>query len=381
VTHAEKPALLDLRSLRLPELKQLVTELGEASFRAKQLYRGIHRRGARSLDELTDLPRAFREKLSTRARLDALVIDLAQESADGTIKYRLKTHDGRFLEAVFMPEAGGKDTLPPAHRVGRNTLCVSSQVGCAMGCTFCRTATMGLIRNLTTGEILDQIYTVERDVKARGGEAGTDRVLTNLVFMGMGEPLHNLDNLLPALEHLLDEEGLQLSHRHITVSTSGLVPEIERFGRESTVKLAISLNGTTDDQRARLMPVNRKYPLSKLLAACQSFPSKIGRRLTFEYVVLEGENDSPGDLDRLARIAKSVPAKVNLIAYNENPGLGFHSPPEPKVKAFRDGLEARGVDAFIRKNRGRDIAAACGQLAVEGMGKKRLRVMPESSNG
>ena len=163
---------------------------------------------------------------------------------------------------------------------------------------------------------------------------------------------------------------MHLSHRHITVSTSGLVPEIERFGRESTVKLAISLNGTTDEERVSLMPVNRKYPLQRLLAACRDFPSRIGRRLTFEYVLLEGRNDSEADLDRLARIAKSVPAKVNLIAYNENPGLGFRSPPEQRVKAFRAGLEARGVDAFIRKNRGRDIAAACGQLAVEGMRKR-----------
>jgi len=370
------PPAVDLRGLSLAELGRLVAELGEQPFRAQQIYRGLHRRGARTFDELTDLPRALREKLAGRARLAALAIDLAQVSADGTIKYRLRTHDDRFLEAVFMPEKG------------RNTLCVSSQVGCAMGCTFCRTATMGLIRNLTTSEILDQIYAVERDLAARGlggaetGSSGpragvphTDRILSNLVFMGMGEPLHNLDNLLPALEHLLAEEGLNLSHRHITVSTSGLVPEIERFGREATVKLAISLNGTTDAQRARLMPVNRKYPLARLLAACRSFPSKIGRRLTFEYVVLEGENDSEGDLDRLARIAKSVPAKVNLIAYNENPGLGFRSPPEARVQAFRAGLEARGVDAFIRKNRGRDIAAACGQLAVEGMGKRKLRVL------
>jgi len=357
----------DLRSLSAPDLAQLVAELGEQPFRAKQIYRGIHQRGARSLDELTDLPRSLREKLAAHGTLDGLAIDLTQESTDGTLKYRLKTGDGRFLEAVFMPEGA------------RHTLCVSSQVGCAMGCAFCRTASMGLVRNLTTGEILDQIYTVERDLRSRGvGGAGAERILTNLVFMGMGEPLHNLDNLLPALESLLAEDGMHLSHRHITVSTSGLVPEIERFGRESTVKLAISLNGTNDVQRARLMPVNRKYPLKRLLEACRSFPSRIGRRLTFEYVLLEGENDSEADVDRLARLAKSVPAKVNLIAYNENPGLGFRSPPEARVKAFRAALEHRGVDAFIRKNRGRDIAAACGQLAVDGMGKRKLPVVATS---
>ena len=345
-----------------------MSELGERPFRAQQIYRGIHKRSAATLGELTDVPKALLEALAARATLSPLAIDLAQESTDGTIKYRLKTSDGKFLEAVFMPD---KD---------RRTLCVSSQVGCAMGCTFCRTGTMGLIRQLRTGEIVDQIYRVERDLKARGVPGDPNgRVLTNLVFMGMGEPLHNLDNLLLALSHLLSVEGLALSHRHITVSTSGLVPEIIRFGREATVKLAISLNGTTDAQRTQLMPVNKKYPLKALLAACRDFPSKIGRRLTFEYVLLEGHNDSHEDVDRLARIARSVPAKVNLIAYNENPGLGFHSPPEPKVQAFRLALESRGVEVFIRKNRGRDISAACGQLAVEGMGKRKLRVLESAS--
>jgi len=238
---------------------------------------------------------------------------------------------------------------------------------------------MGLVRQLTTAEIVDQVYAVERDLKGRGlGPAGADpaaRVLTNLVFMGMGEPLHNLDELLPALELLQSQEGLRLSHRHITVSTSGLVPEIARFGAATSVKLAVSLNGTTDAQREQLMPVNRKYPLKALLAACRAFPSKIGRRITFEYVLLAGQNDTREDADRLARIAKSVPAKVNLIAYNDNPGLGFHSPPEPDVEAFRAAVERRGADVFVRKNRGRDISAACGQLAVEGLGKRKLRVV------
>lgn len=359
--------LVELRGLDLPALSALVVSLGEKPFRARQLYRGVHQRAALSFDELTDLPKGLREKLAARSSLSVLTIDLAQQSSDGTLKYRLKTRDGKFLEAVFMPD------------VSRRTLCVSSQVGCAMGCNFCRTATMGLVRQLSTSEILEQIYVVERDLRARGlGPAGGDpgeRVLTNLVFMGMGEPLHNLDHLLPALTHLLAEDGLKLSHRHITVSTSGLVPEILRFGRESSVKLAISLNATTDAQRTKLMPVNKKYPLATLLAACRDFPSKIGRRLTFEYVLLEGENDSAADVDRLARLAKSVPAKVNLIAYNDNPGLGFHSPPAAEVDAFRAALEARGVDVFVRKNRGRDISAACGQLAVEGMGSRKLKVV------
>ena len=212
------------------------------------------------------------------------------------------------------------------------------------------------------------------ELPSSASAARSGRLLTNLVFMGMGEPLHNLDNLLPALDHLLAPEGLALSHRHITVSTSGLVPEIARFGAEATVKLAISLNATTDEQRSQIMPVNKKYPLKALLAACRAFPGKIDRRVTFEYVLLEGVNDTPADADRLARHAKSVPAKVNLIAYNENPGLGFHAPGEGRVHLFRSALQARGVEAFVRKNRGRDISAACGQLAVEGMGKLKLRL-------
>ncbi len=352
------PRPVDLRGLSLPALEALVAELGEKPFRARQLYRGLHKRAVGALDELTDLPATLRDKLRGRAEIAPLAIDLVQESSDGTLKYRLKTGDGKLLEAVYMPDAS------------RRTLCVSSQVGCAMGCAFCRTATMGLVRQLTTAEIVEQVYAVERDLRRRGVAPSPEgRVLSNLVFMGMGEPLHNLDNLLPALAHLLSPEGLGLSHRHVTVSTSGLVPEIVRFGAESTVKLALSLNATTDAQRERLMPVNKRYPLKALLAACRAFPTKIGRRITFEYVLLAGVNDAREDAERLARLAKSVPAKVNLIAYNENPGLGFHSPPEAEVEAFKARLERLGAEVFLRKNRGRDISAACGQLAVEGLGK------------
>ncbi len=359
--------MIELRSLDLPALQGLVAELGERPFRARQIYRWVHRRAAESVEAMTDLQKDLRKKLADRATVGTLGIDVVQQSEDGTRKYRLKTHDGRFIEAVFMPEAK------------RRTLCVSSQVGCAMGCGFCRTATMGLIRNLTVSEIVSQVYLVEADLKQLGwrsehaaeGARAPERILTNLVFMGMGEPLHNLDNLVPALDLLQSEDGMNFSHRHITVSTSGLVPEIERFGRETRVKLAVSLNATEDEQRAEIMPVNRKYPLEKLLAACAAFPMKIGRRITFEYVLLDGVNDGNEDLTRLTALVRQVPAKVNLIAYNDNPGLPYHAPTPERVEAFRAGLEARGVAVFVRKNRGRDIAAACGQLAVAGQSRGR----------
>lgn len=349
----------DLRSLSAPELQALIVELGEKPFRARQIHRWLHRRGAATIEAMTDLPQPLRVALAERAELPTLAIDAVQESADGTIKYRLRTTDGKLLEAVFMPEES------------RRTLCVSTQVGCAMGCTFCRTATMGLIRNLSAGEIVDQVHRVNVDLRGRGwkGTAETDRVISNLVFMGMGEPLHNLDNLIAALDLLQDPEGLGFSHRHLTVSTSGLVPEIAEFGRRTQAKLAISLNAPTDAQRAEIMPVNRKYPIAELLAACREFPAKQGRRLTFEYVLLGGFNNSDADADKLAELVRDADAnaKVNLIAYNDNPGLGFNAPAPERVTAFRERLQKRGLVAMVRKNRGRDIAGACGQLAVEGM--------------
>ena len=243
----------------------------------------------------------------------------------------------------------------------RKTLCVSTQVGCAMGCTFCMTATMGLVRNLTPGEIVDQVYQVNAELRAAGSKL--DCPLTNIVFMGMGEPLHNFENLKGALALLQAPEGCDFSHRHLTVSTVGLVPMIARLGAETDVKLAISLNATTDEQRAAMMPVNKRWPIAELMEACRAFPMKQGRRITFEYVLLRGVNDTDADAERLARLVGDLPAKVNLIPYNENPGLGFKSVADDRAERFREILASRRVFAAIRKNRGRDIAAACGQLA------------------
>jgi 23S rRNA (adenine2503-C2)-methyltransferase len=375
---SEAAAKPDLRSLSLAELGTLVDRMGEKAFRARQLFRWLHFRGAASFEEMTDLPRAFRERLGAEGRLATLAIDAVQQSVDGTRKYRLRTQDGRFIEAVYMPDESGpqsfdpeSDEEEPATRV-RRTLCVSTQVGCAMGCGFCMTATMGLVRNLTAGEIADQVYRVNADLRAQGLPG--ERPLTNLVYMGMGEPLHNYASVMRSLELLLHAEGAQFSHRHITVSTSGLVPNIVRFGEETQVKLAVSLNATTDEQRAKLMPVDKKWNIAALMDAVRKFPSKQGRRVTFEYVLLRGVNDSDEDAARLAKLLHGLPVKVNLIPYNENPGLGFGDPGQERLQAFRKLLTARGITSLVRKNRGRDIAAACGQLAVQGQSEKRAAI-------
>jgi 23S rRNA (adenine2503-C2)-methyltransferase len=343
--------MTELLGLTLEALRRYLSdELGLPEYRATQLFGWIHQRGETDFQKMTDLPISLRTALAERATLRPLEKDLEQRSVDGTIKYRFRTADGRLIESVYMPSPD------------RKTLCISTQAGCAMGCTFCMTATLGLQRNLTAGEIVAQVHAVNREVRT-GTLAEEPRPLTNLVFMGMGEPLHNFDNLKAALEILQAQQGPHFSHRHITVSTVGLVPMIERFGRETDVKLAISLNATTDEQRSQIMPINKKWKIADLLEACRKFPLRQGRRITFEYVLMQGLNDSDADAHRLAELLRDIPAKVNLIPYNENPGLGFHSTPEERAEAFRAILADAHVAAFIRQNRGRDIAAACGQLA------------------
>jgi len=340
---------VDLRGVPLPELVALLSQMGEPAYRAKQLYTWIHRRYARSFAAMTDLPAALRDSLHAAHQLGSLTKDLEQRSVDGTIKYRFKTADGALIESVYMPSPS------------RKTLCVSTQVGCAMGCKFCMTATLGLKRHLTPGEICDQVYAVNAELIAAGNPL--ERPLTNLVFMGMGEPLHNFENLKVALALLQSPEGCDFSHRHITVSTVGLVPMIARFGAETNVKLAISLNASSNESRSAVMPVNKKWPIEALMEACKTFPLKQGRRITFEYVLLAGVNDSDDDARRLGKLMQGVPAKVNLIPYNDNPGLGFHSVGHSRAEVFRQLLADQNVFAAIRQNRGRDISAACGQLA------------------
>ena len=343
--------MTDLAALSFEDLTKFVTEtLGEKPYRAKQLFNWIHQRGVMDFAQMTDLSKALRERLQREASIGGLVKDLEQRSTDGTIKYRWKTHDGKLIESVYMPSPD------------RKTLCVSTQVGCAMGCTFCMTATLGLKRNLTAAEIVAQVHAVNAEVR-KNEKLETLRPLTNLVFMGMGEPLHNFENVKTALKILQHEQGPNFSNRHITVSTVGLVPMIERFAAETEVKLAISLNASNDETRSKVMPVNKKWNIAALLEAVRNFPVKMGRRVTFEYVLMEGVNDSDENARELAALLQGVPAKVNLIQYNDNPGLGFHSTVDNRAEQFRQILERANVPAFIRANRGRDIAAACGQLA------------------
>lgn len=349
-SHDEKP---DLRALGQAALAALVASLGAKPFRARQIFRWLHRRGVATLDEMTDVPRELRAELAARTSLTVLERAAEQRSADGTIKWTWRARDGKLVESVFMPEAD------------RRTLCVSSQVGCAVGCTFCLTGTMGLARNLGPGEIVDQVHRANRRLVELGVAEGP-RPITNLVFMGMGEPLANYPSLVVALELLLAEDGPNFSQRHVTVSTSGVVPMMRRLGEETQVKLAVSLNATTDAQRDALMPINERWPIAELMKACREFPMRNGRRITFEYVLLRDVNDSLEDARRLADLVRGIPAKVNLIPYNENPGLGFSAPSPERVVAFQEALAARKLTVVVRKDRGRDIAAACGQLAAAG---------------
>lgn len=356
----------DLKALTFDALRhEIVDVLGERPFRAQQIYKWLHQRHAVSFEEMTDLSKDLRARLAERYVLSDLEAAEIHASRDGTVKFRFVTADGSSIESVYIPEwrerTGDEDA--PERAPDRRTLCISTQVGCAMGCAFCMTGTMGLVRNLGAGEIVDQVHRVNAWLLAQGAEG--PRPLTNVVFMGMGEPLHNYDSVKAAVDILLSDVGPNFSNRHVTVSTSGLVPALERLGRETDVKIAVSLTGTTDEVRDRLMPVNRKWPLAELVSALKRIPLRQGRRITFEYVLLRGVTDRVEDADRLARLLKGVPAKVNLIAYNENPVLGFERSDDAVVEAFKARMLAHGLTAVVRRSRGRDIAAACGQLAVD----------------
>jgi 23S rRNA (adenine2503-C2)-methyltransferase len=338
----------DLRSLTPDELAARVTAAGEPAYRAEQVFRWLHGRGVGALDEMKNVPPALREALERDTPLAPLGIDTVQEARDGTRKLRLRTGDDRAIESVLIPdEKEGRDKL---------TLCVSSQVGCALDCAFCATATLGFGRHLVPGEIVQQVYLATRLAGRRP---------TNLVFMGMGEPMHNFDNVARALALLQHPWGAAFSPRRITVSTVGNVPGIQKLGALSPApNLAISLNATTDEVRDRLMPVNKRWPLTALLDAARTFPLSHGRRVTFEYVLLAGVNDTDADADRLPRLLRGIPTKVNLIPWNEFPGPAFARPSAERIRTFQERLRAGGLAVYIRTPRGDDIDAACGQLAA-----------------
>jgi 23S rRNA (adenine2503-C2)-methyltransferase len=345
---------VDLRSLTITELRERVARAGEPPFRAEQLFRWLHGPGAGGMGGVriphapSTVPRALRDALLADAPLVPLALDRTVESVDGTRKFRFRTHDDRAVETVLIPD--------DKQERSKLTLCISCQVGCAWGCAFCATATLGFGRNLTAGEMVEQLYWAMESVGQKP---------TNIVFMGMGEPLHNLDQVTRALSIIEHPWGAGLSPRRLTVSTAGVVTGMDLLGKVRPLpNLAISLNATTDEVRDRIMPVNRRWNLAALLAAARRFPLGHHRRVTFEYVLFAGVNDSDVDAARLPRLLANIPSKVNLIPWNPVPGLPFERPSEARVLAFQNRVRRADLPVYIRTPRGDDAAAACGQLAA-----------------
>jgi 23S rRNA (adenine2503-C2)-methyltransferase len=346
------------------DLAALVDELNEPAYRAQQIFEALYRQRVDSLDQISTLPASLRSELSARdVTIGAPRIESKFQSVDGTVRYLIACSDGQTVETVWMPEGDGGETgdgtdagNEPSRRWDRATICVSSQMGCAVDCQFCLTALLGVKRNLSAGEIVGQVCAVLRDQKVSPPE---DRI--NLVFMGMGEPLLNFDDCMKAVRLLV--EGVGIPESRMTLSTAGIVPRIYDFGAEAVrPKLAISLNGSNDELRTQLMPINKKWNLAALLEAARAFPLRARERMTFEYVLLADVNDSLQNAREVVELVRGVRAKVNLIALNPGPGIAFGTPATERVLAFQKVLVGLGLPAFIRRPRGRDIYAACGQL-------------------
>jgi 23S rRNA (adenine2503-C2)-methyltransferase len=343
-------------------LADFCTEIGEKPFRAKQLLHWIHQSGVADFAAMSDLAKSLRGKLAAMAVIELPQITYDSVAADGTRKWLLSVGSGNGIETVFIPEAN------------RGTLCVSSQVGCALACTFCSTGKQGFNRNLTVAEIIGQLWIANKMIGLEVSDKvpQTNRAVTNVVMMGMGEPLANFDNVVTALDIMLDDHAYGLSRRRVTVSTSGLVPAIDRLRERCPVALAISLHAPNDALRDQLVPINKKYPIKELLAACQRYlPSAPRDFITFEYVMLDGVNDSAAHARELIKLVQDVPCKFNLIPFNSFPGSGFKRSSAEAVRVFRDLLMQAGFVTTVRKTRGDDIAAACGQLAGQVKDKTR----------
>ena len=352
--------LTQLTGLTKAELVAFTQELGEPAYRGRQLFAAIQRRRVRSFDEITDLPKDFRAKLAKREAIETLRLESRYLSTDGTRRYLMKTHDSRPVETVFIPEER------------RDTICFSSQSGCPLMCTFCLTAQLGLLRNLTAAEIVEQIIVALNDAYGMGVQTPRG---TNLVGMGAGEPFLNFDALMKAIRIMGDPEGLHIVPNRITVSTAGIAPRIRELATiPDRPHLAISLAAPNDELRNELMPINRKWPLDELLDACKEFEKSLkpGELLTFEYVMLKGINDSDEQARQLAHLLNrhALRAKVNLIPHNPAEPLPYQPSAEERVESFRQILESKGVHTFVRKPRGRDILAACGQLAARSDGNQ-----------
>jgi len=337
----------NLFGLSKTELEQLAVECGQPLYRGKQLFRNLYSRRVRNLEACTEIPANFRQELVARHRVNWPEIKARIPSRDGAVRYLFTLHDGENIETVYMPIEN------------RVTLCLSSQVGCAVGCRFCFTALLGAKRNLTAGEIVGQVTAV------LDAQQVPPETPVNLVFMGMGEPMLNLDAVMKAVGIFSDSNGLALALRRMTVSTAGVIPQIREFAREpARPRLAVSLNASSDEQRTALMPLNRKYPLEELLQACREFPLGPREYVTFEYVLLDGVNDSDDDARRVAALARGIKCKLNLIPFNPGSELPYNPSPLKRVLGFQDVLRSRQVPAFIRISRGQDVMAACGQLRL-----------------
>ncbi len=333
----------DIKNLNKEQLGAWLAENGIKPYRAGQIFKWVFSHQVDQFNSMTDLGQELREKLAANFVISRLETEKIETSQDGSQKYLFRLSDGNHIETVLIPEKK------------HDTLCISCQVGCAMGCRFCLTATGGLIRNLTIGEIVSQV----RDIKKHIGT----QPLSNIVLMGMGEPLANYDNVVQAIRILTDRDfGLEFSTRRVTLSTAGLVPEMLQLGKDVSVNLAISLNATDNETRNRLMPINRKYPLEMLLEACRKYPLAPRKRITFEYILIREINDSPDDALRLSKLLRPIKAKINLIPFNEHSGSLFQRPDEKTILAFQDILVQHHYTAIIRNSKGRDISAACGQL-------------------
>lgn len=362
--------MVNLLNYTLADLRGFLQTIGEKPYRATQLMQWIHQVGLSNFSEMTNLSKQLRSKLAEAACLTVPEIVTTQRSLDGTHKWLLKLECGNCIETVFIPEKK------------RGTLCVSSQIGCGLTCSFCSTAKQGFNRNLTTAEIIGQVWVAVRELSASAG--AHDKKVTNVVMMGMGEPLLNFDAVVPAMNIMMDDFAYGLSKRRVTLSTSGLVPQMERLKEVSPVALAVSLHAPNDTLRNELVPINKKYPLKQLMEACRTyFPKESRRRVTFEYVMLKGVNDTLAHARELANLLLHVPAKVNLIPFNPFPNTSYERSASHTIDAFRDALLAKGINTTTRKTRGDDIDAACGQLAGELMDRtsrsgrwKRLHEIP-----
>ncbi len=362
---------VQLLDLDLEGLAAFCAGLGEKRFRAVQLYRWIHQRGQADFGQMSDLAKSLRGKLAGVAEVSALPLLSEHRSADGTVKWLFDVGAGNAVETVFIPEAD------------RGTLCVSSQAGCAVGCRFCSTGHQGFSRNLGTGEIVAQLWHAEHRLRATLGLGPGQRAIDNVVMMGMGEPLQNYAALLPALRTMLSDHGYGLSRRRVTVSTSGVVPMIDRLRQDCPVALAVSLHAPDDGLRDSLVPLNRKYPIDELLSACERYLTAAPRDfITFEYCMLDGVNDSPAQAQALVRLLKErISCKLNLIPFNPFPASGLKRSPRERVTAFAQVLQDAGIVTTVRKTRGDDIDAACGQLAGEVQDRTNARERLARSRG